>query len=500
MDVMVNTRYGTLCGEQKRGFVHFLGVPYAAPPVGELRFRKPHPVTPWEGIRYAKHYGNFCPQPGNPGSMEPEAKPSEDCLTLNIFTPACDRQRRPVVVWIHGGAYITGCGSEPSRQGGQMCIDANIVVVSIQYRLGAFGQIHFASLCGESDLFDSNCGTWDQVAAVNWVIENISQFGGDPDCVTLMGESAGGSSVLTLITTPYLKGKIKRAVLGSPAPFLIHNEENGKRAAREVLKYLNIPETEIQRVRELPADRLVDAVKAVEDNYVNFQPYLIPTGPVVDRDLIPEHPYDAVMHGAADQIQVLIGTTADEGSMFARGKTGDIFPTTSAQLERFWAQHPQINKDPILQLYADTRKQNLYHELGKEIVFHLPTVSIARHLAPVGDVYLYRFDYAYPVMRMLGLGAVHATDSALIFGGERTGILRFYGLFSGKTGDRLAKEVHDRWCRFIASGDPNPPDRDRWPKYSDHHATYVLDRKCAVAYAPDAQLQKVYGTIRPYGN
>jgi para-nitrobenzyl esterase len=159
-----------------------------------------------------------------------------------------------------------------------------------------------------------------------------------------------------------------------------------------------------------------------------------------------------------------------------------------------------MDREAILKLYETFPEKKLYHELGKEIVFHLPTVALAHRLAQVSDVYMYRFDYAYPVMRMLGLGAVHATDSVLIFGGERIGILKFYALFSGKTGNGLAKEVHDRWCRFIASGDPNLPGDTAWPKYSDRQATYILNRKRTVAHEPAADLQKVYGTIRPYGN
>jgi para-nitrobenzyl esterase len=130
----------------------------------------------------------------------------------------------------------------------------------------------------------------------------------------------------------------------------------------------------------------------------------------------------------------------------------------------------------------------------------MATVALADRLAQTADVYMYRFDYAYPVMRMLGLGAVHCTDSVLIFGGKRMGILRFYSLFSGRIGNGLAKEVHERWCRFIATGDPNFPGEHAWPKYSDHRATYILDRQRTVAHAPAATLQKVYGTVRPYGN
>ena len=500
MDVFVKTPCGILCGEQTEKFAHFLGVPYAAAPIKELRFRKPQPPVPWDGVRWAKQYGNYCPQVGRISSMNPDAHGDEDCLSLNIFTPACDERRRPVVIWIHGGAYLTGCASEPSRQGGQMCVDADIVVVSIQYRLGPFGQVDFASLCPDTGLFDHNCGTWDQVAAINWVIENIALFGGDPSCITLMGESAGGSSVLTLITTPYLRGKIKRAVLGSPAPFLIHSPENGRKAARQVLERLNIPEEDIHLIRQLPTETLIDAVKTTEDSYVNIQPYLIPTGPVVDGDLIPEHPFDAVMHGAADGIQFLMGTTADEGTMFARGKPGDICPTTQTQLQIFWDAHPQLDREKILKLYQKLPLKKQYHELAKEIVFHLPTVALAKHLSKNNDVYVYRFDYAYPIMRMLGLGAVHCTDSVLIFGGERIGILKLYALFCGKIGNELAKEVHHRWCNFISNGDPNIPRCEHWPKHNNQQATYILNRKCVVEYKPAAELLNVYGIVRPYGN
>lgn len=499
-DILVNVKAGKLAGEQKDGHVQFLGVPYAKPPVGELRFKKPQPLEAWTGVKQAKAYGNYCIQPGKPESVAEHAAGSEDCLTLNIYTPACDNKHRPVAVWIHGGAYLTGNNSSATKQGGKMCVDSDIVVVAIQYRLGAFGCVDFASLSGAKGRFDTNCGTWDQVAAVNWVIENISCFGGDPDCITLMGESAGACSVLTLMTTPYLRGKIKRAILESPAPHLIHTRENGRKAALDVLGRLGIEEAEAYKAADLPAEVLTKAVEASEYDYVNLQPYLIPTAPVVDGDLIPVLPYDAVMQGAADGIEVLIGTTKDEGTIFAQGKEQDLFPANQKQLDRFWADHPELDREAVCSLYPDYPGKRAFGEIGKEIFFHLPTVELAYRLADRGRVYLYHFDYAFPVLKLLGAGAAHCTNSALTSGMEFTGILKLYGMFSGKKGRLVTQRVHECWCNFIACGDPNGVGKTVWPECGKERNTYFIDADCHVEKKPFEKERQAYGVIRPYGN
>ena len=499
MDVLVNTPCGILSGRQERGFQSFLGVPYAAPPVGELRFRRPELPAPWEGVRQAKRYGDYCPQPGKRETLEKEAAANEDCLTLNIFTPGCDDKKRPVAVWIHGGAYMTGCASEASRQGGWLCRREDMVVVSIQYRLGAFGQIDFSCLSGSRGRFDANCGTWDQVAAVEWVRRNIARFGGDPDCITLMGESAGATSVLTLMASPVLRGKIRGAVMESLPAGLVNTRENGRLAALDVLRRLGLSEEEAWKVAELPADVLVDAVKASEDDWVNIRPYTVPTGPVVDGKLIPELPFDAALHGAADGIRVLLGTTLDEGTMFARGKKGDLFPTTREQLEKFMAAHPEQDWERILAHYS-ARPEKLWAELGKEIVFHLPTVALARGLARTGDVYLYRFDHVFPMLHLLKLGAVHCTNSVMVFGGKREGYIKFLSLFSGIAGRRLNRQVHCSWARFLASGDPNCEAIPYWPRYGEAGETFVFDRRCRTETDPAAAMRTLYGLIRPWGN
>ena len=495
MEPVVQTRYGSLRGLAREGSLEFLGVPYAQPPIGPLRFRRPQPPIPWEGVREAVRCGDYCPQPGQLGSMDKEAGPSEDCLTLNIYTPACDEKKRPVTVWIHGGAYMTGCASEPTRHGGILCRRGDMVVVAIQYRLGAFGQVDFSCF---SDRFDANCGTWDQVAAVEWVMEKIHLFGGDPENITLMGESAGAASVLTLITLPRLRGKIKGAVLESTPPFLIHSRENGRKAAREVLKRLGIPVSEADKLAGLPAETLVEAVREAEEAYPGIQPYLIPTGPVVDGDLILELPMDAVLGGKVRDMRILIGTTRDEGTMFARGKPGDIFPTNSDQLDIFWEAHPALDQEKTTAYCS--RGKGLYPELGKEVVFHMPTVRLIRALSRENRVYAYRFDHAFPVLRLLGLGAIHCSNSVLTFGGTQIGLMKKLSIFSGATGRRLSAQVHESWCAFLASGDPNCPLLPQWPLWAEGEKLMVFDRRCRAETEDLGEADSLLGDLRPYGN
>lgn len=497
MDINVKIRQGILCGEQKDGFAQFLGVPYAKPPIGELRFRKPVPMEPWEEIRQAKEFTAYCVQPGEPERIDKRIKGSEDCLTLNIYTPACDDRKRPVVVWIHGGAYLTGNHTSATKLGGRMCTDSDIVVVTIQYRLGAFGCINFAALSGAKGRFDTNCGTWDQLMAVNWVIDNISNFGGDPECITLMGESAGACSVLTLITTPYLKGKIKRAVMESPAPHLINTKENGRIAALDIVRRLGITEEEAYRVADLAADVLTRAVEESEYDYVNTYPYLIPTAPVVDGDLVPELPFDAVLHGAADGIEVLIGTTKDEASIFAQGNDKDLFPATEVQMNKFFVDHPEVKREEIVKLYPDYPGKKAFREIGKEIFFHLPTVELAYHLAEHGKVYLFHFDYALPMIQLLGFGAAHCTNSAFTSG---LPVKSFLGWFAGKKGVLMRERVHHYWCNFIATGDPNGKGEPYWPECGKERNTNFLDVVCHVEQAPFERARHAYGVPRPYGN
>lgn len=496
--MVVDTLYGKVRGKKHKGCIHFLGIPFAKPPVGELRFRKPEKPDMWDGIKECTMFGHFCPQPGETDRVDKAITASEDCLSLNIFTPACDNKKRPVVIWIHGGAYLTGCACTEGFLGYQICEKADVVNVSIQYRLGAFGCVDFSLLSGANGRFDSNCGTWDQVAAINWVIENIEAFGGDSECITIMGGSAGATSVLTLITTPYLKGKIKRAVLESPAPFLPLTKEGGRLAALKVIEELGIKEEEVCKLVDMPAEALVEATNTAENKYYDYRAYTIPTAPVVDGDLIPELPFDAVMHGAVEDIDILIGSTADEGTMFATNSKlfQKIFPSEKVELEKFFRENPSVDKEKILALYPEYPRIEAFQEIAKEIFFHIGIMQLAESLEKKNKVYVYYTTYSTPVLRFLGLKSIHCVNTAMLSGEFKS----FLGWFAKKKNERFTSQLQAQWGNFFNTGDVNVPGYPEWPEYGVEKNTYFLDLNSYVEKNPFENIQQAYGGIRPYGN
>lgn len=494
--MVVETEYGKIRGKRERDCEVFLGIPYAKPPIGPLRFRRPVPPDPWSDVLECTRFGFICPQPGKPTPADRSVSMSEDCLTLNVFTPACDGKKRPVAVWIHGGAYLTGSACDPGFFPHQICAEQDVVNVTIQYRLGALGCVDFSGLSGAKGRFDANCGTWDQVAAVNWVMENIEAFGGNPKEITLMGGAAGGTSVLTLITTPYLKGKIRQAVMESPAPWLPLTREGGRLGALKVLEELGLGEDEVQKILDIPADRLAEATNAAEYKYYAYRPYTIPTGPVVDGDLIPELPFDAVMHGAADEVDVLIGSTADEATLFANPKLPNLFPIREQELEHFFKDHPEAKKEQILALYPDYPDIKAFQEIGKEMFFHAGILRLAEYLAQHTNVYVYCVTYSTPVLRLLGMGAVHCINTSMLSGEFRS----FLGWFAGRKNKAFSRQLQAQWGSFFRTGNPSVEGYPAWPAYGKEKNTYFIDVKSQVRQHPFAEVEEAYGTIRPYGN
>src|SRR6185369_7545396 len=248
--LVVRTAAGELRGAHENGVAVFRGVPYAAAPVGELRFRPPAPVPPWQGVRDATTDGPIAPQGRSRLAHimgDFERPQSEDCLTLNVWTPAADSKKRPVLVWIHGGAFASGAGSLPWYSGERLAANGDVVVVGVNYRLGALG---FLCLPGVSD---GNLGLLDQVAALRYVRDNIAKFGGDPDNVTVVGQSAGAASIAIMMTMPQAQGLFRRAVLQS-TPFgrMSRTLEDSHRIGRRFLEVLGVKPEEAGKLKSLP--------------------------------------------------------------------------------------------------------------------------------------------------------------------------------------------------------------------------------------------------------
>lgn len=321
MGTIVSTQSGRIEGAEHRGVEAFKGVPYARPPVGPLRFQAPEPMKRWRGTRSATAYGPAAPQVGPVNRVirsvigATGSKQSQDCLYLNVWTPACDGKRRPVMVWIHGGAFILGSGSTPVYAGWRLAQRGDVVVVTINYRLGVLGFLNWNSLVAGDGRPPANLGIRDQVAALEWVHDNIEGFGGDPENVTVFGESAGAMSAATLLAVPRAKGLFHRAILQSGAAHNVSSSDLAARVGEQFIETLEISGDPQKQLTELSVTELmrsqarISARVGLEDGIMAWQP-------CVDGDLIPEQPIPAIGHGTGADVPILIGTNRDEFKLF----------------------------------------------------------------------------------------------------------------------------------------------------------------------------------------
>ncbi len=314
---VVETAYGRLQGSEENGVQVWKGVPFAAPPVGALRYRPPQPPAIWSGVREATAFGPTAPQLPSPLNNlfgREQQLSAEDCLYLNVWSPAADGAKRPVLFWIHGGAFTGGSGSTPWYDGASFARNGDVVVVTINYRLGLLGFLHLADLGGASFAATGNLGILDQVAALRWVKQNIAAFGGDPDNVTIFGESAGGMSVGTLLGTPSAQGLFHKAILQSGAAHTVRGREAATGIAREALKLLEVDAGNVERLRELSVEQILAAQAKLAVSRASGGLF---AQPVVDGEALPRPPLEAVANGVAAGVPLLLGTNLDEMKLFS---------------------------------------------------------------------------------------------------------------------------------------------------------------------------------------
>lgn len=499
MDTIVETQSGKIEGTQLDRHIRFLGIPYAKPPVGELRFRKTKKIDRWDDVYKADHFISRCPQPKGMfnDSISRKIISSEDCLTLNIWTPACDGKKRPVLFWIYGGSFLTGEASLRIKDGRRLCVDGDLVVVTINYRLGAFGFYDFTQLTGANGRFDDNCGMYDQVTALEWVRDNIAVFGGDPGNITAVGESAGAISIQTLLVIPRVKGLIRKAIMESSCPYLPITKESAKISALELLKELDLPEEEAYKIADMPADVLVAASDRVFASFVDIHPLGLATAPVIDGDLIPGDPFELIVNGAVEGIPLLIGTTKDEASAFVNSEGKNCrLPHTEVGMEKFFALNPWIDRENIISAYPSYPSFEAIKEIGQELVIHIGNVYMADAMSRTAPVWMYRYDYALPIFKMMKFGAVHTEENLFVCGiRARAGI---FLLFAGKDGKRIAEDTHVFWRNFIKYGNPNGTGEQAWPEYGKERKTFIIDKEYSVILDPSHDTRVALQGIRPY--
>ena len=433
-------------------------------------------MQPWSGVRDATRFGHAAIQArfGARVGVRKFQSTSEDALTLNVTAPMRPaRELRPVLVFIHGGAYLFGTSALKVYSGVHLARRGDVVIVSMNYRLGAFGYLDFRAFGTRTRPFDVNCGLRDQVAALQWVQRNIARFGGDPGNVTVFGESAGANAVVTLLATPSAEGLFHRAIAQSAPADLAIDPEAAARYARRTIDALGAAPDEIATaLASVDPTTLRHAAKVMTATADDEHPAMFPMGPVVDGDFLPEAPITAMAAGRAHRVPLIIGTNRDEGTLFARYL--DLLPTTPQRIEAYFAHTDSTAFERIRAAYPDYPNPRVAVRIGGDAIFWRPTVDVVEAHSRFAPVYNYRYDYASAILHRSGFGATHGSELIAVFGLIDTPYGRAFTAGGGRRGLRaVTEQINQNWLSFAHSGFPLPS----WPRYTvDARRTLLLNR------------------------
>jgi para-nitrobenzyl esterase len=500
---VVETTSGKIEGVFRKGLYVFRGIPYAAPPVGTRRWLPAEPCEPWGGVRSAKEFTPTAPQPPMdiPFLEPPKKQPqSEDCLYLNIWTPGLDGAKRPVMVWIHGGGFTTGAGSWLIYNGRTLSTRGDVVVVTINYRLGALGFLNLDQVTKGMIPATGNEGLLDQVLALEWVRDNISRFGGDPDNVTVFGESAGAMSIGMLLAMPRTRGLFHRAILESGAAHHVHSLERAEKVTGMFLGILDIKPAEVNKLRSLTEQQLINAQAEVvaRASDPRFAMDGLPLRPVVDGNVIPELPIHAIAGGSADNVPILIGTNLDEWKVFAVLDKNLASLNEADLLRRCQCLIPGGDATGLVEAYRQSRSQRnlpitpaeLYIAIQTDRVFRMPAIRLAEaHYRRQQPTYMYLFNWVSPLMNGI-LGSCHALDLGFVFG-----ILDDNFTGSGEEAQALSRKIRDAWTGFARRGDTSCQSIGKWELYDGRRETMVLGKQCLLVEGPYEEERRAWQLV-----
>lgn len=475
---VVETAYGHVLGTMGADGVRvFLGIPYARPPTGSLRFRSPRPPQPWTGVRDAVEFGPIAPQllPKRPLLPGEPTQWSEDCLNLNVWTPGLDGGRRPVLVWLHGGSFLSGSGAGLPYRGHHLARRGDVVVVTLNYRLGALGFLAHPDLL-EDESGAGNWGLLDQLAALQWVADHAEAFGGDPGNVTLFGESAGAMCVSTLLGACRPPGLFRRAIAQSGGPVTL-SMGTAADTAELLATELGVEAGTVWRLRDVPVPELLKAQARLAKRGVGEGLLL---GPVVDGGLLDRSPLEAVSEGRSEGVSLLAGSNRDEMTYFVMGDPQLLALDEAGLLVRL---ERTIGEDaePAIETYRALRADRgdsasplaLWCAIQTDWVFRMPMLRLLEAQGGhVDQSYAYLFTWTSPMAGGM-LGACHGLDVPFVFGSlTHPDIARFTG--EGPAAEALADHVQEAWLAFARDGDPSVPAQP-WPRYDgERRPTMVL--------------------------
>jgi para-nitrobenzyl esterase len=498
---IIETEAGKIQGYIENGISIFKGIPYAEPPVGELRLNYPVLKEVWDGVIDALKFGPEAPQGTSP--ITPRPLPEQDeakCLTLNIWSPGIDNQKRPVMVWIHGGGFSQGSGSRVdvinlARRG-------DVVLVTINYRLGALANLVLPDVPGNLDMLD-------QVTALKWIRNNIKFFGGDPEKVTIFGESAGGQSVCILMAIPKARRLFHRVISQSgramPQGYKFTDR---KLTTKWLLEELNLKSDAVEEIRRVPAEKIIQASIKVQQKATSKGIWLA-FGPFIDGNNLPEHPLKAIDKGFAKDIELIIGSNREEWKFFYmfnpnyKEIESDSLPRLMKRALKN-AGEDENKTDTVIEIYKKSREENklstkpqdILDAFNTDAIFHIPAIKFAEAQSKhQKNTYMYLFSWQSKI-RGGFYGAMHGMDIAFVFDRFLDNDRYFYPKRTKET-ELLSAKMMDSWTSFARSGNPNHKNIPQWPQYDiETRATIVFDNEISIWNDPLSKEREMWEDMK----
>jgi para-nitrobenzyl esterase len=498
VDPIVETKYGKLRGLTQDGVHIFKGVRYGASTAGANRFMPPRPVTPWSGVQDALAFGNSAPQLAESQSSLYQwythvETTSEDCLSLNVFTPGLkDHKRRPVMVWLHGGSWVACAGSAPGFNGTNLARNGDVTVVTVNHRLNAFGYLHI----GDKDerFADSgNAGLLDLVAALKWVRAHAAEFGGDPNNITIFGQSGGAAKVMALMGFPAARGLFHKVIVESCSGGMrITSEDEAAQQAAALAKHLDMTELSGSALQQVPTEKLVQALKGIED----------PFRPVIDGRNFKHNPFDPTAPDISAHIPMMVGNTATESTYYLARDPKNFsveMPTVQHRLGRFLKlDAPAVDK--IIEAYKSAMPEasptDILIASTTDYLFRRNTMRVAElQAAPKkAPVHYYVFDRKTPVQNG-ELRSPHTSEVPFVFGTAEAS-----AAMVGTSADipKVTKVVQSTWVAFARTGNPKNPTLPEWPAYSaDKRMAMMLNAESRAESNPGGEARASLDSL-PY--
>jgi para-nitrobenzyl esterase len=511
---LVKTQHGPVRGYINKGVYTFRGVRYGASTGGENRFKPPKAPTPWTEIRDASSYGYRAPQtnPAAPFSLSPDTEigkillasdgfrvptpESEDCLFLNIWTPAIDqKEKRPVMVWLHGGGFSMGSSSDLLYDGTNLA-RRGAVMVGVNHRLNVFGYTHLGDIGGEEYAHSGNAGQLDIIFALKWIQANIDKFGGDPDRVMIFGESGGGAKVCMLLASPAAKGLFHSAVIESGPGIKVEEREPATKAAEALLIELAITKENLAEIHKLPTDRILTAYFAATAKLAGQGGF----GPVIDPVILPDHPFYPKAPSISANVPIMVGWNKTESTAFSLGQD-ELWALDDEGLKKRVEMIASAEAEKLIGLY----RKNYPNMSPSSIYFHIASysgmgsgsVTIAERKMALGKApaYLYRLDWETPVLNGK-LISPHGLEMPFVFDNVDEGGIGLSG--GGAAAQKMADKMSEAWIAFAATGDPNTQKSDLplWDPYDNlKRPTMIFDKESRVEFDPLKEQRIIFEKI-----